>query len=220
MNVLSLAAGVLPEFQPEDVAEAGARAGYQHVGFTIEPDGWTDTRTRALVARVRELGLQVLDVEVIWIPEDGQLTEQDRLIVEVGAELGASNVLTVSRSDDVNINAAALHQLCEWAEPAGMRVCLEFLMIAAVRSFDQARTDRLMIRIVSEVVPLVGIGLQIVELVPPILMPVDQLPIAQAHGAVRELVVGMGKVPHKRSLAHIDVFPAQQWRLADRLSHS
>ncbi len=138
MNALSLAAGVLPDCQPEQVADAAAKAGYELAGFTIEPEGWTSSRTLKLRSRLSSLGVQVLDVEVIWIPQGGLLDDSHRLIVDVGAQLGASNVLVVSREPDVDRNAAALHQLCEWAEPAGMRVALEFLKIAQVSAFSTA----------------------------------------------------------------------------------
>lgn len=138
MNPLSLAAGVLPEFQPEQVAEAAAQAGYELAGFTIEPETWSASRTTRLRSQLTALGVEVLDVEVVWIPEGGVLDEGHRLIVDVGAELGAQNVLVVSRETDVGRNAAALHQLCEWAQPAGMRVALEFLKIAQVTSFSTA----------------------------------------------------------------------------------
>lgn len=138
MNPLSLAAGVLPEFPPEKVAQAGAAAGYSWVGFTIDPSDWSNLRTQRLRSLVADLELSVLDVEVIWIPEGGVLSDADRRIVEVGAELGARNVLAVSREPDTGRAAEALNQLCVWAEPAGMRVCLEFLMIAQVQTFSAA----------------------------------------------------------------------------------
>lgn len=138
MNPLSLAAGVLPECQPEQVADAAARSGYEFAGFTIEPEAWSTARTSALRSQISTLGIKVLDVEVIWIPEGGLLDDSHRLIVDVGAELGARNLLVVSRESDVGLNAAALHQLCEWAQPAGMRVALEFLKIAQVSSFSAA----------------------------------------------------------------------------------
>lgn len=138
MNPLSLAAGVLPEYAPEAVAQAADQAGYEFVGFTIEPETWSAARTLTLRSQLSGSGVQVLDVEVIWIPEGGILGDSHRLIVDVGAELGAQNILVVSREPDQGRNAAALHQLCEWAEPAGMRVALEFLKIAQVSCFSTA----------------------------------------------------------------------------------
>ncbi len=137
MHELSLAAGALPEFAPEQVAEAAGRAGYSMVGFTI-PDSWTSADTRRLQAVIRRWSLTVLDVEVVWIPPGGRLNATHRRIVEAGAELGARHVLTVSSEPDVERTAEALHELCEWAAPYGMRVALEFLMITRIRDLRTA----------------------------------------------------------------------------------
>lgn len=145
-HILSLAAGTLPEFQPPLVAEAAGQAGFNHVGFTIEPDRWDAAALAATKAAIKTHGLAVLDVEVIWIPEGGLVGDDHKLIIDAGIELGASNVLVVSAEPDKDRTAAALHQLCEWGAAGNMRVALEFLMITAVQSMDAAldiiaRTD-------------------------------------------------------------------------------
>ncbi len=137
-HIMSLAAGTLPEFLPDQVADAAGQSGFSHVGFTIEPEHWTPEQAKATKAAIEKYDMSVLDVEVVWIPEGGVLTDDHRLIIDAGAELGAPNVLVVSAEPDPEITAAALHQLCEWAAPAEMRVSLEFLMITAVRSLDAA----------------------------------------------------------------------------------
>ncbi|WP_164088944.1 TIM barrel protein [Sphingorhabdus sp. YGSMI21] len=137
-HILSLAAGTLPEFQPEEVAHAAGHAGFNHVGFTIEPETWTAESMRATRAAIRTHDLSVLDVEVVWIAEGGKLTDDHKLIIDTGMELGAANILVVSAEPDQGRTAEALHQLCEWAAPGQMRVALEFLMITAVQSMGDA----------------------------------------------------------------------------------
>lgn len=139
MHELSLAAGVLPEHSPETVAEAAGRAGYRLTGFTVDPDHWSDAVTARVRSRLTEWDLGVLDVEVVWIPAGARLHDGHRRIVEIGGELGARNVLVVSSEAEPAPVADALHQLCRWAEPHGMRVALEFLMITPIRSLAQAR---------------------------------------------------------------------------------
>lgn len=137
-HIFSLAAGTLPEFQPPDVAEAAGQAGFTHVGFTIEPDKWNKSallNTKEALARYK---LSVLDVEVIWIPEGGELDDNHKLIIDAGLELGAPNALVVSSEPDKDRTAEALHQLCEWGAPGNMRIALEFLMITAVQNMDDA----------------------------------------------------------------------------------
>ncbi len=137
-HILSLAAGTLPEFLPQDVARAGGQAGFNHVGFTIEPEKWNQEAKRATLDAIQAFELSVLDVEVVWIPEGGKLTDDHKCIIDAGQELGAANVLVVSAEPDKDRTAEALHQLCAWAAPGNMRVALEFLMITAVQSMDVA----------------------------------------------------------------------------------
>lgn len=137
-HIISLAAGTLPEFQPEQVARAAGQGGFSHCGFTIEPDKWNAAALAATRSAIAEHQLSVLDVEVVWIPEGGNLTDDHKLIIDAGLELEASNVLVVSSEPDQDRTADALHQLCTWAAPGNMRVALEFLMITAVQSMDDA----------------------------------------------------------------------------------
>tara|TARA_R110000824_G_scaffold59127_3_gene159141 strand:- start:692 stop:1495 length:804 start_codon:yes stop_codon:yes gene_type:complete len=137
-HILSLAAGTLPEFQPQEVALAAGQAGFEHVGFTIEPDKWDKPALRATKEAIRNHDLSVLDVEVVWIPEGGRLSDDHKYIVDAGLELGAANLLVVSSEPDQGRTAEALRQLCEWAASGQMRVALEFLMITAVQSMDDA----------------------------------------------------------------------------------
>jgi sugar phosphate isomerase/epimerase len=137
-HILSLAAGTLPEYQPEQVARAAGAAGFSHCGFTIEPDKWDAAALVATKAAIADHALAVLDVEVVWIPEGGKLTDDHKRIIEAGVELGAANVLVVSSEPDPDRTAEALHQLCDWAAPGNMRVALEFLKITAVQSMESA----------------------------------------------------------------------------------
>jgi sugar phosphate isomerase/epimerase len=138
MNSLSLAAGVLPEYGADVVADAAGEAGYAYAGFTVDPENWDAATTRRVKERVAAHGIGVLDVEVVWIGAGGELDDDHKLIIDAGAELGARNLLVVSRESDISRNAAALHRLCERAAPSGMRVALEFLMIAEVRALSTA----------------------------------------------------------------------------------
>lgn len=137
-HILSLAAGTLPEFTPDIVADAAGRAGFTHAGFTIKPDKWDAAALKATKAAIAAHDLSILDVEVIWIPEGGAVGDDHRMIIDAGAELGAKNALVVSSEPDKDKTAAALHQLCEWAAPANIRVALEFLKITAIQTMDDA----------------------------------------------------------------------------------
>ncbi|HEY6599864.1 MAG TPA: TIM barrel protein [Pseudomonadales bacterium] len=137
-RLLSLAAGVLPEFPPDVIARSAALAGYPATGIWCDADTWTDATTRAVADVLTEHRLIALDIEVIWIRSGTEPSDAARRLIEAGGALGARNVLIVSVHPDAT---AATHQfaaLCELAQQAGMRAVLEFLMITEVKSLAQA----------------------------------------------------------------------------------
>jgi len=181
-HILSLAAGTLPDFQPVDVADAAGQAGFTHAGFTIEPDKWNSTALNDTKAALARHNLEVLDIEVIWIPEGGKLDDSHKLIVDAGLELGAPNALVVSSEPDKNRTAEALFKLCEWAAPGNMRMALEFLMITAVRNMDDAldiidRTDHPAAALLIDTLHFqrAGHAPNVIENIDPHLMPYSQI---------------------------------------------
>lgn len=136
MHKLSLASGVLPEFGAVDVIEAGAAAGFDAVGLWVDPLEWTAQHTRDARAALQRTGLPVLDVEVVWIRPDTTLDDH-RKVLDVGAQLGAANVLCVS-SHEEGETMERLSALCRHAEGSGMRVALEFGIFTEVKTLSQA----------------------------------------------------------------------------------
>jgi sugar phosphate isomerase/epimerase len=137
-HLLSLAAGVLPEFPPDVIVRAAAEAGYRASGIWCDTDTWTDATTRAVRQQLREGAVVALDIEVIWIRPGRDVPDSARRLIDIGGSLGAQNVLVVSANPN---SAETKHQfaaLCACAETAGMRVVLEFLMIAEVKTLAQA----------------------------------------------------------------------------------
>ncbi|MEM1231154.1 MAG: TIM barrel protein [Pseudomonadota bacterium] len=135
--LLSLAAGILPEYRGPAVAAAAAEAGYRAFGVTGDQD-WQDAETAQVRALQRAHGMAWLDVEVVWLQAGARVTDLHRRIIDVGAELGARQVLMVSAEPDPQAVAEAQHALCELAAPAGMGVVLEFLRITAITRPSQA----------------------------------------------------------------------------------
>ncbi len=172
---LSLAAGVLADFMAPDVARAARDSGFTDVGFTVKP--WP-VETTADIRNVVEAGsLRVLDVEVVRIDVDGNVSEDDWHVLEVGGALGAENVLIISYCDEASKTAAALHALAERAQEYGMRACLEFMRFTKVPTLAVAR------RIVAEVDhPAVGILIDTLHLArtgETVDVPASLLPYAQ-----------------------------------------
>jgi sugar phosphate isomerase/epimerase len=137
MNPISFASGVVPEFGPVDTIEAAAAGGFDMVGLWVEPAEWTAQHTRDARAALARTGLPLLDVEVIWIKPDSSMDDH-RKVIDVGAELGAKNVLCVSSDPDDGATADKLAALCRHAESSGMRVALEFGIFTEVKSLAQA----------------------------------------------------------------------------------
>jgi sugar phosphate isomerase/epimerase len=137
MNRLSLASGVLPEFGAVDVIDAGAAAGFDAVGLWIDPGTWTAQDTRSARDATAHAAMPVLDVEVVWI-KPGVALDAHRKVVDIGAELGAANVLCVSSEPDPGETVRQLSALCRHAEGSGQRIALEFGIFTEVRDLSRA----------------------------------------------------------------------------------
>lgn len=137
MNRISLASGVLPEFGPLEIIEAAAVGGFDAVGLWVEPENWSANLTQDCRSALADTGLELLDVEVIWLKPDSDMADHKRCI-DIGADLGAKNVLCVASDPDMAANAARLAELCMHAEGSGMRVALEFGIFTAVKNLRMA----------------------------------------------------------------------------------
>ena len=135
---LALASGVMPEATPVQLVEATASAGFDFGGMWMEPEQWTDATTQAVASALRQTGVRLLDIEVVWI-KPGPPDPNHLRIVDVGAELGARNVLCVSSDPDSGATRDKLGILMERGERHGIRVNLEFGLFTEVKTIQQAR---------------------------------------------------------------------------------
>ena len=88
--------------------------------------------------QLRDGAMQALDIEVIWIRPGREVGDAARRLIDIGGTLGARNVLVVSANPSLDDTKHQFAMLCECAAAAGMRVVLEFLMIAQVKTLAQA----------------------------------------------------------------------------------
>lgn len=137
MNPISLASGVVPEFGPVETIRAAQYGGFDAVGLWVVPETWNDATTREARAALADTGLPLVDVEVIWLQPGSDMAAHKR-IIDVGAELGAQNVLCVSSEPDMSVTAERLHELCVHAEGTGLRVALEFGIFTEVKNLNMA----------------------------------------------------------------------------------
>ncbi|MBL0916670.1 MAG: sugar phosphate isomerase/epimerase [Sphingopyxis sp.] len=135
--LLSLAAGVLPEFSPEQTVAAAAEGGWQATGIWYDPESWTPATTIAVRDRAAGSGIAILDIEVIWL-KPGPDDPAHFAAIDAGAAIRARNVLIVSSEEDTGRAAAKLNRLGHHAAAAGLRACLEFAAFTTVGSIASA----------------------------------------------------------------------------------
>jgi sugar phosphate isomerase/epimerase len=137
---------VLPATLP-DLVHIAAEAGYDCVGLRTMPlgvpgesggdvahDGPLLRRTRHALA---ETGLAVSDIELVQIaPEMDPRTYEPAFAA--GAELGSTDVTASVWTSDAGYARDMLAQVCAIASEYALRVNLEFVAIASVRTLEQA----------------------------------------------------------------------------------
>ncbi|MGH6697631.1 sugar phosphate isomerase/epimerase family protein [Sphingopyxis sp.] len=135
--LLSLAAGVMPDFSPQRTVAAAAQSDWPAVGIWYDPATWTPATTIEIRDRIADAGLVALDIEVIWL-KPGPDDPAHFAAIDAGAAIGARNVLVVSSESDPARTAEKLARLSSHAAASGMRVCLEFAAFTAVGTIDAA----------------------------------------------------------------------------------
>lgn len=137
---------VLPATLP-DVVHIAAEAGYDSVGLRTMPlgvpgepggdvahDGALLRRTRHALA---ETGLAVSDIELVRIARDMDPRAYEAGFA-AGAELGAKDVTASVWTPDSSYARDMFNAVCAIAGSFGLRVNLEFVAIASVRTLEQA----------------------------------------------------------------------------------
>lgn len=132
-----MASGIMPEATPLQLVMAAARAGFDFGGMWMEPARWSDRTTAEVARALAGEGLELLDIEVVWF-KPGPADPDHRRIVEVGAELGARNVLCVSSDPDMGATRDKLADLAELGERLDIRINLEFGLFTEVRTIGAA----------------------------------------------------------------------------------
>ena len=146
-RVISLAHLTLLRLSTVELVATAAGAGYQGVGLRLmappSPDGQSANAVddAALMAETRrrltDTGLQVLDVEAIWIDEAVNVAEHERFF-EAAASLGARYAVSMIHDPDEAHGTASYAALCELARPYGVTVNLELAKYSAIKSIEQA----------------------------------------------------------------------------------
>ncbi|HDS1818113.1 sugar phosphate isomerase/epimerase family protein [Pseudomonas putida] len=145
-RIFSLAALTVLELSPPAMVEAAARAGYSHVGlrlvaatpeeqhFPLVADA--DLR-RQTQARLRDTGIQVLDLEILRLKPETCVADFEAILA-VGAELGGSELLVAGNDPDEARLTDRFAELCDLAAGYGIHPHLEFMPWTDVRDLQQA----------------------------------------------------------------------------------
>lgn len=142
-HLIALASGVHdgnpPEISPVDMARIAGEAGYNAVGLWVEPGiNWHPETTSKVRAALDQFSLVPLDVEVIWLQPGADPDPVHHQIIAIGGELGARNCLIVSSEPDRDNTKRLYEDLCQHAEAAGLRACLEYMGITEIKTLDDA----------------------------------------------------------------------------------
>jgi sugar phosphate isomerase/epimerase len=146
MRQISLAHLTVLDADPVELIEAAKFGGFDAVGLRVMPPlpgdkivpivGDADMQRRTKAA-LKATGTRILGVEAFWLQPDTDVNAL-RPALELGAELGAQYVLTVSFDPD----QARLHQnfgaLCESANALGLRPMFEFISFSAIKTLADA----------------------------------------------------------------------------------
>lgn len=155
----ALAAGCVPDAAPWDIPRIAAEAGFMSCGMWIDPKTtWQADALARTKSALEETGIHLVDVEAAWLEGGDTATADQKLLVEAGIELGARNVLVVSRHDNYEASVSQFRGLCETAGD-DIRVNLEFGEFTSIKSLEAAR------RFVAEVDhPAAGILVDLMHL--------------------------------------------------------
>lgn len=145
---LSLAHLTVLDAHPLDLIDAAVAGGFDAIGLRIVPPMRTDTIVpvigdETLIRRfeqgLSDTGIEVLDVEAIWLGPDSDVAALEPALA-LGRRLGASNVLVVGNDPDavrVTDNFAALAEL---AGRYQLKLGLEFIPYCHTSTLQQAHS--------------------------------------------------------------------------------
>jgi sugar phosphate isomerase/epimerase len=170
------------------VAEVARDAGFDSITLRLiggnrakpdEPEAYPligDTpQRRETAARMKDLGIGLLDVEVLRLKGDTDM-ETVKPALESARALGATHLLVVGLDDDESRAVAKFAELCTTAEPYGVRPALEFMRMSSVPTVQDA--DRI---VGAAAHPLGAVLVDPLHLARSGGSPADVAPLAGAH---------------------------------------
>ena len=145
-NRLSLAHLTVIDAGPLDLIDAAAAGGFDAIGLrlvaplptdAIVPVIGEESLIVAIEARLRGCGIDVLDVEAVWL---SPLSDVDTFgaAFELAERLGARHFLVVGNDPDEARLIDNFARFCELARPHGLKAMLEFIPYCHTRTVQDA----------------------------------------------------------------------------------
>ena len=135
---MAMAAGCVPDALPWDIPLIAHQAGFQSSGMWLDTNTtWDNNALSKTKESLEKTKIQLIDIEVTWLENDDILSDNHKLIIDVGLELSAKNILVVNRHDDHDKALSQFYKMCEYAKE-NIRVCLEFGEFTNTKSLDSA----------------------------------------------------------------------------------
>jgi sugar phosphate isomerase/epimerase len=132
---VSLAHLTVLDAPPVTLVDAAAAGGFDSIGLRLVAPMPTDrifpvvgdeAEVRRTAQRLADTGVDILDIEAIWLTAETAV-ESYVPVFEIGARLGARNVLVVGNDPHEHRVTATFAALCATARPFGLKVMLEFI---------------------------------------------------------------------------------------------
>ena len=147
LPLLSLAHMCVLELTPPEMVSCAADAGFSGINLRLSPARETDPQypmigntpmMRETLARLEDTGIKVLDVEVLWLRPDTKPGMYNG-VFEAAAQLGTRQVLAAGLDPDFGRATETYARFCEEAQPFGLNVNLEFMVISEVKTLAAAQ---------------------------------------------------------------------------------
>ena len=133
-----MAAGCVQDALPWYITLIENQACFQSSGMWLDTNTtWDNNALSKTKESLEKTKVQLIDIEVTWLENDDILSDNHKLIIDVGLELSAKNILVVNRHDDYDKALSQFYKMCEYAKE-NIRVCLEFGEFTNTKSLDSA----------------------------------------------------------------------------------
>ena len=131
----AMAAGCVPDAYPWEIPHIARAGGFDSCGMWVDPEaGWDSVALAKTRRSLASSGVKLLDVEPLWLEKSKSF---QMTVVSAGIELGARNVLVVSREPDMRRAQERFQVLCDFAGTE-IRIVLEFGVFTEVKSLGDA----------------------------------------------------------------------------------